>query len=132
MAESSIGKRFENFQASKTTLFWSCGACVVATMIVGFAWGGWVTGGTAQKMSSTAADSARAELVATMCVSRFMGGPEMTVQLAALKAADTWKRDDVLDKAGWTTTPGTERPIQGAAGLCVKRLLEAKAAGTAG
>ena len=61
-----------------------------------------------------------------------MGGPEMTTQLAALKASDSWKRDDLIDKAGWTTPPGIETPVQGAANLCTKRLLEAKAAGISG
>jgi len=127
-----IGQRWESFQASKTTLFWSCAACVVATMIVGFSWGGWVTGGTADKQSATAATSARAELAATECVTRFMGGTEMTAQLAALKASDSWKRDDLIDKAGWTTPPGVDKPVQGAATLCTQRLLEAKAAGVSG
>jgi hypothetical protein len=128
----AFGEGWATYKASKTALFWSCAACVVATMIVGFTWGGWVTGGTADKMSVSAANAARAELAAVMCVSRFMGGPDMTAQLAALKASDSWKRDDLIDKGGWTTPPGAERPIQGAADLCAKRLLEAKAAGTTG
>jgi len=130
MATPGIGQRWETYRASKATLFWSCAACAVATMIVGFAWGGWVTGGTADKMSSGAASSARAELAAAMCVNRFMGGADVTAQMAALKASDSWKRDDLLDKAGWTTPPGVEKPIQGAADLCEKHLLEAKAAGS--
>jgi hypothetical protein len=130
MATPGIGQRWETYRASKATLFWSCAACAVATIIVGFAWGGWVTGGTADKMSSSAASSARAELAAAMCVNRFMGGTDVTAQMAALKASDSWKRDDLLDKAGWTTPPGVEKPIQGAADLCAKHLLEAKAAGS--
>ena len=122
-------KRWETFQASKATLFWSCAGCAVATMIVGFTWGGWVTGGTADKMSSSAAGAARAELAAAMCVTRFMSGPDMSAQLAALKAANTWNRSDLIDKAGWTTPPGTENPVRGAADLCTTRVLEAKAAG---
>ncbi|HUA50749.1 MAG TPA: hypothetical protein VMB81_01220 [Candidatus Sulfotelmatobacter sp.] len=132
MAGSNSGTRWERYTASKTTLFWSCAGCAVATMIVGFTWGGWVTGGTAEKMASTAADAARTDLAATMCVSRFMGGPDVTAQLTALKASNEWSRDDVLDKAGWTTPPGIDKPIQGAGGLCATRLLEAKAAGSAG
>jgi hypothetical protein len=71
-------------------------------------------------------------LAAAICVTRFMGGPDMTAQLAALKAVNSWSRNDLIDKAGWTTLPGTEKPIQGAADLCSTHLLEAKAAGTAG
>lgn len=132
MAGSDFGKRWENYRASKSMLFWSCAGCAVATMIVGFSWGGWVTGGTADKMSTAAATSARAELAASMCVTRFMGGPDMTAQLTALRASSTWNRNELLDKAGWTTPPGIDKPVQGAGDLCATRLLEAKAPGAAG
>src|SRR3954470_1122302 len=92
--EMSLGKRWESFQATKTTLFWSCAGCVIATMVVGFTWGGWVTGGTAEKMSNSASATARAELAGALCVTRFMGGADMTAQLAALKAANSWSRND--------------------------------------
>src|SRR5579871_1458566 len=85
MAASGFRKSWESYRASKTTLFWSCAGCAVATMIVGFTWGGWLTGGSAQKMSETAASSARAELAAAVCVDRFMKGSDKVAQLAALK-----------------------------------------------
>lgn len=132
MAGSALGARWQDYRASKTVVFWACAACVVATMVIGFGWGGWVTGGTAGKQSEVAAAAARAELAATICVSRFNGGPDTTGQLAALKASNSWSRDDLIDKAGWSTPPGFEKPIRGAAELCAKQLLEAKAAGTAG
>ena len=46
------------YRATKATLFWSCAACIVATVVVGFTWGGWVTGGTARSMAQNAAESA--------------------------------------------------------------------------
>ncbi len=129
MAASGLSNRWQTYRASKATLFWSCAGVAVATMIVGFSWGGWVTGGTAEKMSGSAASAARAELAAAMCVSRFMSGTDMVAQLAALKASNSWSRDDLMDKGGWTTPPGADKPIRGAADLCAKQLLEAKAAG---
>jgi hypothetical protein len=128
MAGLASAARWQEYRASKTVLFWSCAVCVVATMVVGFTWGGWVTGGTAGKLSESAASSARAELAATICVTRFMGGPDMAGQLAALKASNSWNRDDLLDKAGWSTPPGVEKPVRGAAELCAKQLLDVKAA----
>ena len=129
MAAAGFLDRWQTYRASKTMVFWSCAACVIATMVVGFMWGGWVTGGTADKMAAAAASSARAELAATMCVSRFMSGADLPQQLAALKASNSWNRNDLIDKAGWTTPPGVDSAVQGAADLCVKRLLETKAAG---
>jgi hypothetical protein len=124
-ANQTLANRWHDYQVSKTAFFWSCAGCAVATMIVGFAWGGWVTGGTAGQMATRAAAGARAELTATICTSRFVSSPDATTALAALKASDSWKRDDLLEKGGWVTLPGIERPVAGAADLCVKQLMDA-------
>jgi len=124
--KQSIGKRWENYQASKTLVFWACAACVAATVVVGFVWGGWVTGGTARDMASKAAIGARAELAAALCVSRFESAPDAAAKLASLKASDSWKRGDVIEKDGWVTVANIKEPVAGAAILCVERLMEAK------
>ena len=54
----SLGERWRNAQPTKAMAFWLCVASMILTMIVGFAWGGWVTGGTAQKMAETMTDDA--------------------------------------------------------------------------
>ena len=36
----SLAQRWENYQPTKGTLFMACAATAVATMIVGFNWGG--------------------------------------------------------------------------------------------
>jgi hypothetical protein len=133
---TSLGARIENFKATKTTLFWSCAGCAVATMIVGFSWGGWVTGGTAQQNAAKAATEARAELAASICVDRFGKGPDAAGKLVALKATDSWKRRQFLEEGGWVTLPGLDKPIDGAAALCAESLVDStapmKAAGTSG
>lgn len=118
-------KRWENFQASKTQLFWACAACAVATIVVGFAWGGWVTGGTAKTMAAQAATEARAQLAASVCVERFQKGPDAVAQLTALQNSDTWKRDTFIESGGWATLAGMKQPVEGAASLCVKQLMAA-------
>ena len=44
----SVGQRWSEAKPTKTVAFWCCVASAVLTMIVGFSWGGWVTGGTAR------------------------------------------------------------------------------------
>jgi hypothetical protein len=83
-----------------------------------------VTGGTAQEMADEAANKARVELAAAVCVERFRNGPQAAVQRAALEKADYWNRDDVLEKGGWLTIAGKTDPIDGVAELCAERLLE--------
>ena len=123
---ASLLKRWEDYRPSKTVLIWSCAGCVVATMIIGFSWGGWVTGGTAGKMAAEAVAGARAELAASVCVDRFSKGADATAQLASLKGTDSWKRDDFMEKGGWVTLAGATTPISGAASLCARHLIDAK------
>ena len=53
----SLSQRFQQYRPSKTALFWSCAGCVVVATVVGFSWGGWTTGGSAQDMADKAAAS---------------------------------------------------------------------------
>jgi hypothetical protein len=122
------GRRWEVYRPSKAIWFWSCAACSVATIVVGFAWGGWVTGGTAASMATNAADGGRAQLAAATCVVRFDQGPDAAAQLAALKKADSYDRGDMISKNGWVTMPGDATPISGAADICVERLLKSEPA----
>jgi hypothetical protein len=117
--------RFNAYSVSKVVLFWTCAACVVATAIVGFNWGGWVTQGTAAKMVAKSAESARAEMAADLCVDRFGRGIDAGEQLAKLKSSDTWKRASMVEEGGWVTLPGTDKPVLGAAALCAEKLTSA-------
>jgi hypothetical protein len=112
------------YQPTKTVWFWSCIASVGATLLVGFVWFGWVTGGTADQMATDGNEAGRATLAADLCVDHFMAAPGAAVQLAALKEESNWKRDDFIEDGGWTTFAGTDGAIRGAAELCADRLAE--------
>ena len=93
-----------------------------ALAIVGFTWGGWVTGGTAKEM---AADQARLEVVAALvpiCLAQSSQDPQVAETLAQLKDASSYKRSDMLMKAGWATMPGTSEPDRNVAKACVEKL----------
>ena len=121
----SLGRRWGAYRPTKGMWFWSSTGCIVATIVVGFVWGGWVTGGTATRMASDAAAGARAELAAMVCVAGFNHGPDAVAQLAALKKADSYQRGDMIVKGGWVTMPGGTDPVAGAADICVQKLMNA-------
>ena len=118
-----LGQRWAGYKATKATLFWSGAACVVATVVVGFTWGGWVTGGTARSMAEAAAVSGRDGLVAAICVDRFQAGSDAQGQLAALKEQKGWNRATFIEKGGWATMPDKAKPTNKAARLCADRLV---------
>lgn len=117
---------WSNYQPSKTVWFWSCVGAAVLTMVVGFSWGGWVTGGSAAKMTEKATENAVAELAANICVHRFLAASDASAKLATLKETDSWKRDTLVEEGGWVTLAKMEEPVDGAAELCAEQLASAE------
>jgi len=122
----SMGQRWREAQPTKTMTFWACIASVVLTMIVGFAWGGWVTGGTAQKMADTRADDAVTKRLAPICVVQFQRDPGKVQKLVALHGTDSWQRDGYVEKQGWATMPGEEKSDSKVAEACAQLLVASK------
>jgi len=120
----SFGQRFRGYRPSKALWFWTIVGSVILTVFVGFSWGGWVGPGTADRMAEDAAEQARAELAATICVDRFINAEDASVQLAKLKDTGSWQQDDFIEKGGWTTPRGVEEPVAEAAELCADRWAE--------
>ena len=98
----TLSQRFQQYRASKAVLFWACAGSALVATIVGFSWGGWVTGGTAAKMAEESAAQARQELAAVVCVDRFMGAPDVGVQLTALKDIESpYAQGKFVEDGGW-------------------------------
>jgi hypothetical protein len=106
----------------KTTVFWISVAAVILTMIVGFHWGGWVTGGSVQKMI----DDAVVQRLATVCVGQYNQDPGKEQKLIELNEARTYQRDDYVQEQGWATMPGEEDPDRKVADACAKLLVQIK------
>ncbi len=120
---ASLGQRWREARPTKTFVFWSCVASAVLTMIVGFSWGGWVTGGTARSMAQVTGDDAVVKRLAPICVVRFTQDPSKDQKLKEVKDTDTWQRGDYVKKQGWATMPGEPEPDGRVADECVKLLM---------
>ncbi len=88
--------------------FWGAIGGAIALSIVGFAWGGWVTGGTAQKLAEELAEDAVVARLAPICVEQFKQDLEKDQKLKELNEENSWERDDYVIKQGWATMPGEE------------------------
>ena len=71
-----------------------CGA--VIAIIIGFAWGGWSTAATTQKISEEAVLASQAAI----CVAQFMKDPSHEEKLKELKGLSSWKRAEYIEKGG--------------------------------
>ncbi len=112
-----------NWEKIKTGLWGAIGGAIVLA-IVGFAWGGWVTGETAQEMAEQMAEDAVVDRLAPICVEQFSQGTEKDLKLKELKAKISYLRREYVEKQGWATMPGEEKPDSKVAEKCRDRLIE--------
>ncbi|HYD57435.1 MAG TPA: hypothetical protein VEB41_11055 [Burkholderiales bacterium] len=116
--------RWEEFRPTKTQAFWLAAGCVAATLALGFGPGGWVTGATAQKQVAKAAEDARHELAAAICVDEFMAAAGARDRLASLQKLTWYARSEKIAQAGWATMPDRKEPNTTVAIACASRLSE--------
>jgi hypothetical protein len=77
----------------------------VATMVVGFTWGGWSLGSTADKMAKERSDLAVVAALAPVCADKFRALPDADAKAVALSKAESWKRGEEFPKE-FVTLPG--------------------------
>jgi hypothetical protein len=119
----SFYRRWEDYRPTKTMLFWACIVSIVATMVVGFGWGGWVTGGTSRTIAATAGDVGRGELASAICVQRFNAAPDAAAKRVEFKAlADSYRKRQFVEAGGWATMPGQTAPDRLGVDGCVTAL----------
>ena len=98
---------------------------VILLAIVGFNWGGWVMGGTAQKMAEETAEDAVINRLAPICVEQFNQDSEKHQKLKELKESWGKGRGDYVERQGWATMPGEKKSDSKVADKCADMLIEA-------
>jgi hypothetical protein len=91
---------------------WGVAGGAAALAIIGFTWGGWVTGGKAEATAVQRVNAAVIEALAPICADKFMHAGNATAKLAELKTVDPWSQGEFVEKGGWATVPGTNPPEQ--------------------
>jgi hypothetical protein len=99
----------------------------VATMIVGFNWGGWSLSSTANKMAKEQSDLAVVTALAPVCADKFRALPDAAAKTIALSKVDSWKRADEFPKE-FVTLPGETYPSSALVIACSTLLLAPKSA----
>lgn len=101
-----------------SSLIWSAAGGAAVSMVIGFSWGGWVTGGTARKDAAAAAHNAVVVALAPICVDRFSRQSDAAVKIAELAKASSWDRGKVVAKSGYATMPGSKDADSDVARAC--------------
>jgi hypothetical protein len=114
---------------SRTRLLQGIAIGAVAAMVIGFSWGGWMTGSAANKLAAEQADTAVVAALAPICVEKFMQNSNAKANLEALrKISSIWEQGEYLQKGGWVTRPGATASDYHLARACAEKLVQDKTA----
>ena len=91
---------------SLTRLLQGAVAGAIATLVIGFNWGGWVTGGTATEMTQKSVTSALVSALSPICVDKFQHSADAAANLTEFKKVNSWQQGSFIEKGGWATVPG--------------------------
>jgi len=111
---------------SPVRLFQGTLAGAIATIVIGFAWGGWTLGGTAAKMVDEASRSAVTAALVPICVDKFQHASNAVENLALLKKTASYQQGSFVEKGGWATLPGGDASDYTLAQACATMLSDAK------
>ena len=100
-----------------------CVAVVVATVVVGFTWGGWVTGSGAVAMASQSSEQAVAERLGRICMAQARQSDDIQDQLEALRDVAAYRRTSVVMEKPWAVMPGESEADRAVAGACAEALM---------
>ena len=111
---------------SLTRLLQGAAAGAVATLVVGFYWGGWVTGGTAKDMVQRSSTSAVVAALSPICVDKFQHSAEAATNMTELKKVSSYMQGTFIEKGGWATLPGSDAANSSVAQACANMLSNLK------
>jgi hypothetical protein len=99
----------------------------IATIFIGFNWGGWSLESTADKMASEQSKLAVVAALAPVCADKFRAQPDAAAKTVALSKAEPWNRAEEFPKE-LVTLPGETNPSSALVDACYALLLAPKSA----
>jgi hypothetical protein len=112
---------------SRKRLLQGAAVGAVATIVVGFYWGGWSLGSTAEKMAKERSELAVIAVLAPVCADKFRALPDAKAKTVALSKVYPWKRADEFPNE-FVTLPGETSPSSALVDACSTLLLAPKSA----
>ena len=94
------------------------------TMILGFSWGGWLTGSGSDRIATERSQAAVTAALVPVCMEKSKADPGSVKKIVALKAlTSSYDQRDAVLKDGWATV-GVGEGNRDVAELCASQLLK--------
>jgi hypothetical protein len=102
---------------------WSAIGGAILLAIVGFKYGGWVTGGTSAAMAQEFAADAVADRLGMICAAQLNRESDKDEKLQEMKGKDAWDKGRYIETQSWAIMPGEDKPESRVADACAKHLM---------
>ena len=86
---------------------WGAIAGAIATLILGFYFGGWHTAHSADQLANERSGNKVISALAPFCVDRFRKSADAAQSAELLTFTTNYERGSFLEKGGWTSLPGS-------------------------
>jgi len=97
----------------------------IATMILGFGWGGWTMNSTVNQLATKRADAAVTAVLVPICLAKQKTDGATGQKLGELKAiTSSYEQTEFVMKTGWATFPGKADPNRDVAEACAAELMK--------
>jgi hypothetical protein len=107
---------------SLTRLLQGAAVGAIATMVVGFNWGGWSLESTSAKRADDSSKAAVIAALAPICVDKFQHSADVTANFVELKKMASYSQGSFVEKGGWATPPGSDKANSAVAQACATML----------
>ena len=94
----------------------------IGLAIVGFSWGGWVSGTTASDIAKRKSDEAVIAVLTPLCVAAFKQDPKMAANRDTFNGLAPYSRYTFIAEGGWANMPDSGRPSNDLARSCADNL----------
>ena len=112
-----------NISANTKPALWGAAGGAVALAMLGFNWGGWVTGPTAARSADRQEKAAVTKVLAPICVFQFNDQPTAGANLMALREIESVnEKASYIEKSGAATMPGSAKMEKGVSEACAELL----------
>jgi hypothetical protein len=106
------------FSSQLKSALWGAVGGAAALAIIGFNWGGWQTTSSANRMANEQAGKKVIAALAPFCADRFLKSADATQSADLLKLTTSYERGSFLEKAGYTSLPGSTETNWGVGRAC--------------
>ena len=114
---------------SRTRLLQGIAIGAVASIVIGFSWGDWMTDSTANRLAAERADTAVVAALTPVCVEKFLQNSHAQANLVAIKKIPSnSEQGEYVRKGGWATLPGATSTDYRLARECAEKLTQEKTA----